>query len=87
MTPEQQRIAIADACEWGKDSYWVTCVDVLKDLNAMHEALKLFKDDEIQWSKYRYYILGIIEPHRNELHATASQQAESFLRTIGKLTE
>ncbi len=52
MNPEQQRIAIAEACGYYKDNqYWcvrtgngVVCTfeppDYLNDLNAMHEAEK-----------------------------------------------
>ena len=42
MNPEQQRIAIAEACGW-KTGYrdpeaWHPLPDYLNDLNAMHEA-------------------------------------------------
>lgn len=68
--------------------------DYLSDLNAMHEAEKTLKD----WSKYVCFvakvICGDIRPKVSGndyhvassalLHATASQRAEAFLRTIGK---
>ena len=56
MTPEQQRIAIAEFCGWkrkGKNKIWINpnlgggfdylsgLPDYLNDLNAMHEAEKL----------------------------------------------
>ena len=66
MTPEAQRIAIAEACGWtdiraqkiGNDhDSWGTkdgqrnrIPDYLSDLNAMHEAEKVLTDE--QWSKY-----------------------------------
>ena len=95
MSPEAQRIAIAEACgivskdKWG--SLYKTprgilrdCPDYLNDLNAMHEAEK---------------VLGLMQRHHfanrvassadagwgfKALHATAAQRAEAFLRTIGK---
>lgn len=57
MTPEQQRIAIAEACGWKKQMSGQACLgwlspdhgnllfdfvpDYLNDLNAMHEAEKV----------------------------------------------
>ena len=39
MTPEQQRIAIAEACGEDNDSIYRDLIpDYLNDLNAMHEA-------------------------------------------------
>jgi hypothetical protein len=98
MTPEAQRIAIAEACGWkphadgrgyhqGEHSIWKSSKplpDYLTDLNAMHEAEKYFKDDEAAWHGYKFWLLGNIEPHRHEIHATAAQRAEAFLRTLGK---
>ena len=97
MTPEQQRIAIAEACGWtdtqiidGK--YGQTDVpNYLNDLNAMHEAEKiiprqLFHVDYWQkgYGRFQQILSGItITPYS----ATASQRAEAFLRTIGKWEE
>ena len=113
MTPEQQRIAIAEACGltnvapmivknvkhqgdditvgiWYDDG-WVP--QYLNDLNAMHEAEKVLG---ACWPTYCEYLLEIVEPeprslevchYWNLLHATASQRAEAFLRTIGKWEE
>jgi len=111
MTPEQQRIAIAEACGWqdssGQGLYWndkehraliapggalhrirkaanLCCEpdkqllpDYLNDLNAMHEAEKIIP--VISWDIYERNLAHCIS-------ATASQRAEAFLRTIGKLT-
>ena len=103
MTPEQQRIAIAEACGcidihedgsvWeipptmrkyvGDRQYVVTdwLPDYLNDLNAMHEAEKVLTEKQ----QDRYYA----ELSKNGtwfqcLHATASQRAEAFLKTIDK---
>lgn len=112
MSPDAQRIAIAEACGWKtpgsrevieRTKNWVTrdsqqhfispdgigtgisaLPDYLTDLNAMHEAEKVFKDDEIEWQKYANQLYRITEPHRHILHATAAQRAEAFLHTIGK---
>ena len=97
MTPEQQRIAIAEACGWtdtqiidGK--YGQTDVpNYLNDLNAMHEAEKiiprqLFHVDYWQkgYGRFQQILSGLtITPYS----ATASQRAEAFLRTIGKWEE
>lgn len=64
MTPEQQRIAIAEVCGWkphpdgvgyyqGEFSIWRSAKplpDYLTDLNAMHEAEKVLT--AIQWAEY-----------------------------------
>jgi len=65
MTPEQKRIAIAEACGWTHYhlDLWVppgtedfseldcdSLPDYLSDLNAMHEAEKVLTED--QWGPY-----------------------------------
>ena len=124
MTPEQQRIAIAEACGWknvdagagrvwgfttrhkGTPSESDVCVDVpnyLNDLNAMHDAEKfiLSTDLYIQYVNYLFRSVGLnrtyymgatpeVFPADRQFavfHATASQRAEAFLRTIGKWEE
>ena len=111
MNPEQQRIAIAEACGWTEIEPCTCCYgvsrgytptpgahkkhlpDYLNDLNAMHDAEKVLKQ---RWSNYCEKLLEIVEPeprslevchYWNLLHATASQRAEAFLRTIGKWEE
>ena len=103
MNPEQQRIAIAEACgKWhsGWPHEYMNQADRLRhipnylnDLNAMHEAEKVLG---ACWPTYCEHLLEIVEPeprtleicHRwNLLHATATQRAEAFLRTIGKWEE
>ena len=100
MTPEQQRIAIAESCGWtdtqiidGK--YGQTDVpNYLNDLNAMHEAEKVLTvAQRITYANQIGVILsggsvGRAIPNWWFIHeATASQRAEAFLRTIGKWEE
>ena len=98
MTPEQQRIAIAEACGW-KTGYrdpeaWHPLPDFFHDLNAMHEAEKVLTvAQRITYANQIGVILsggsvGRAIPNWWFIHeATASQRAEAFLRTIGKWEE
>lgn len=72
--------------------------DYPNDLNAMHEAEKLLLPDDAQYSQWNFYAaeLGRLtlndnsrgwQPLSNDdcfplLHASASQRAEAFLRTL-----
>ena len=106
MNPEQQRIAIAEACGltnvapmivknvkhqgdditvgiWSDDG-WVP--NYLNDLNAMHEAEKVLV--RLQWVSYLRRLQTLCDESVTwPIHATASQRAEAFLRTIGKWEE
>jgi len=97
MTPEAQRIAIAEACGWKniqmsacvelatgwKDGWKSRLPDYPADLNAMHEAEEgLF--DRNDWSACRYEETLKSMTRAWAWHATAAQRAEAFLRTIGK---
>jgi hypothetical protein len=100
MTPEAQRIAIAEACGW-KTGYrdpeaWHPLPDYLNDLNAMHEAVSIFDYD--QADGFEDHLCDICKRLNDEkenpapwrfavVNATASQRAEAFLRTIGKWKE
>jgi hypothetical protein len=89
MTPEEQRIAIAEACGW-KTGYrdpeaWHPLPDYLNDLNAMHEAEKVL--DKRQEDIMNSTLWDIMDGRKYLWHATASQRAESFLRTVGKWKE
>jgi hypothetical protein len=90
MTPESQRIAIAEACGW-KTGYrdpeaWHPLPDYLNDLNAMHDAEKvLFGRND--WSSCKYDEYLDVATSSWKWNATASQRAEAFLRTIGKWEE
>ena len=95
MTPEKQRIAIAEACETMQWSYALPqkCVGAsvpkyTEDLNAMHDAEKVLTEKGVDtWWAY----VDLINRHNlipfgqsTAVHATAAQRAEAFLRTIGK---
>jgi hypothetical protein len=122
MTPDQQRIAIAEACGWTAEqdsngywravshkhgnavelwlserSVWSSGIpDYLGDLNAMHEAEKVFWDTG-KAMEFTNQLVGIVclargfrwdkgtpDDHLMCLsHATAAQRAEAFLRTLG----
>lgn len=63
------------------------------DLNAMHEAEKTLTDE--QWYEYREHLRTVVlgkiryvsQWCKTDIHATASQRAEAFLRTIDKWEE
>jgi hypothetical protein len=75
---------------------WVHKIpDYLNDLNAMHEAEKVLKDDQRQ--TYFVKMAGVLVWADDNpdgatmgwlhMHATAKQRAEAFLKTIGKWEE
>jgi hypothetical protein len=95
MTPEQQRIAIAEACGWNTKKEVLGTVymyrdpqgniaaalpDYLNDLNAMHEAEKTLKIGD----EWHGYYMHFVDGGGVKINATAAQRAEAFLRTIGK---
>jgi hypothetical protein len=96
MTPEAQRITIAEACGWTREGYlwrgpthrkdWpASCraadlPDYLNDLNAMHEAEKVLTNE--QEKEYAYQLEAVCCPREYGWHATAAQRAEAFLRTL-----
>ena len=90
MNPEQQRIAIAEACGW-KTGYrdpeaWHPLPDYLNDLNAMHEAEKTLTDKAHEEFRLNLYdVIG--DDSRLIVSSTAAQRAEAFLLTIGKWEE
>jgi hypothetical protein len=72
MKPEEQRIAIAEACGYYKDNqYW--CIrteqgvvgtfdlpDYLNDLNAMRKAEKVLMKDKNLWDYYGHKLYWIV---------------------------
>ena len=99
MTPEAQRIAIAEACGLSKNWNWKTAQtavgwvvdslpDYLNDLNAMHEAEKTL--NPILSAEYARILTSIAwqseQPVFAPMTATAAQRGEAFLCTIGKRT-
>ena len=99
MTLEKQRIAIATACGWteissrcmwGLPPFAIDCgtedclkhlPDYLNDLNACHEMEKALTD--IQRGYYWDHLKDMTDEGFDQLHATAPQRAEAFLRTLG----
>lgn len=91
MTNEEINIAIAEATGWiltamnwwFKDGeYFSLPPDYCTNLNAMHEAENALNDCEVKWGEFRHHLMHIIERTRHELHATARQRAEAFLKTL-----
>lgn len=81
MTPEAQRIAIAEACGWAHASVGPFAhPDYLTDLNAMHEAEKVLTNAQ----RERYRTELVYKLAGGDVFATAAQKAEAFLWTIGK---
>jgi hypothetical protein len=99
MTDEQINIAIAEACGWLIVKAWDgSLIGKLKneqgpmdeipyycnDLNAMHEAEKVF--DTALYCRYINELCDLTIKGNNSMYmATARQRAEAFLRTINKL--
>jgi hypothetical protein len=88
MKPEQQRIAIAEACGWKCSEYSHELgqlvaqfiPDYIHDLDAMHEAEQVLNN--VQRERYR---TELVYSHAGgDVFATAAQRAEAFLKTIGK---
>ena len=110
MKPEQQRIAIAEACgitdchrvielwrpapnnvrlEGIMGGNKVTVPDYLNDLNAMYEAEKVLRADQLAdyFDRLCHQVIdGSLAPAGCVWHATAAQRAEAFLRTLSLWT-
>lgn len=97
MTPEKQRIAIAEACGHGDystrmngwhDNQIDGLPNYLNDLNAMHEAEKILTEEQrIAYSNHTYDVACKVQRETDKwrwISLTAAQRAEAFLRTIGK---
>lgn len=91
MNPDQQRIAIAEACGWSLDyinhhaMYYVPSKDLhigdpLNDLNAMAAAESIIIKAGAQ--TIRLYEDALQKFVANIVFATAAQRAEAFLRTL-----
>lgn len=101
MTDAQINQAIAEACGWGWFQKICTgellgkfveekgplrsIPDYCDDLNAMHEAEKVL--DTIEQGHYWDHLKDLTDEGFDQLHATARQRAEAFLRTLGKWEE
>ena len=95
MSPEAQRIAIAEACGWKHIAFkrgWIKagdgetqCVipDYLNNLNAMNDAEKALSVREKQNYISTLRNICVVAGCWPET-ATADQRAQAFLHTIGK---
>jgi hypothetical protein len=74
----------AMAARLSERSVWsVGIPDYLDDLNAMHEAEKVLDFNQLRDMEDSVSFQFAVYP----FHATASQRAEAFLRTLGLWTE
>ena len=97
MKPEQQRIAIAEACGYERltqhEAVWRhkgskiytagNLPSYLTDLNAMHEAENL----ALLSAQQRRDYADALDDGNGGHFATSAQRAEAFLRTVGKWEE
>jgi hypothetical protein len=98
MEDEQINIAIAEVCGWiiikacdgsligklkNEQGPMEEIPDYCNDLNAMHEAEKIF--DAALYCRYINELCDLTIKGKNCMYmATARQRAEAFLRTINK---
>jgi hypothetical protein len=82
MTEEQQRIAIAEVC-----GGIITMPDYPRDLNAMHDAevyaaANVADFDRFYWIKLAEVTKCSRIDGKQIAHATASERAEAFVKTL-----
>ncbi len=96
MTPESQRIAIAEACGWvrhgdeGIYGCWddpqgfthADCPDYLNDLNAMHEAEKVL-DERDRWNYGNTLALSVLKEENAYFGQNQDDLAEPNLNGFG----
>jgi hypothetical protein len=98
MKPEEQRIAIAEACGWHDigEPAWNGRVlgrlgrgplenipDYLNDLNAMHEAVETLRGlDGPQWFDFQRTLMIECGSWMNCIQSSAARRAEAFLKTL-----
>jgi hypothetical protein len=87
MKPEEQRVAIAEACGHGDystrmngwhDDQIEGLPNYLNDLNEMHEAEKILDDEA--FGDYRHYLIDKLKTSWGV--ATAAERAEAFLKAL-----
>ena len=86
MKPEQQRIAIAEACGWKTDKrgfgwlsprgYYAPEPDYLNDLNAMHDAEKVLT--KANWGGYAAELYRITDAHNHGISPNHHWLAVAF---------
>jgi hypothetical protein len=88
MTDEQINWAITEAI--GADPHWKCAKDYCNDLNAMYEAEKSLKGYK-QIHTYVWHLNNRKDWETDfklmEVHISARDRAEAFLRTLGKWEE
>lgn len=88
MTDQQINWAITEAI--GADPHWKCAKDYCNDLNAMHEAEKTLKGYQ-QIHTYVWHLSNRKDWETDfklmEVHISARDRAEAFLRTLGKWEE
>ncbi len=98
ITQDQKRIKIAEACGWGQPfgptgdwerpdgsmTRWCMVPDYFGSLDAMHEAEKTLLKDGPDSDLWLDYLMNVVAcaPAWLSNHATASQRAEAFGRTL-----
>ena len=85
MTDQQINWAITEAI--GADPHWKCAKDYCTDLNAMHEAEEALKGYQ-QIHTYVWHLSNRKDWETDfklmEVHISARDRAEAFLRTLGK---
>jgi hypothetical protein len=89
MTPEQQRIAIAEFCGW-KDCHSAMIPNYFSDKNAMQQAKE--KLDIHERELFRRFLRFVVTEDQNNRDnapefATAGQEAKAILLALGKWIE
>jgi hypothetical protein len=90
MTDEQINAAIETVLH--RNEHWIISRDYCTDLNAMHDAeerLGVSKRSFAMWLAQILYTTPRVDLDDQflNIHATARQRAEAFLRTLGKWQE
>jgi hypothetical protein len=81
-------VLASDQTANGWEGYDATEIpDYLTDLNAMHEAEKMLRPLNTYgewplWDNYLSILRDLVSNRGDEVHATAAQRAEAFLRTL-----
>lgn len=94
LTPDQQRIKVAELCGWRwMRYYWyldaehTTPTEVcrlpnyLNDLNIMYEAEQILIDKNL-YVAFAIHLCNMRGGHNTVAHATAAQRAEAFVLTM-----
>ncbi len=88
MSDDEINVAITEAID--ADPHWKCAKDYCNDLNAMHEVEKTLKGYQ-QIHTYVWHLHNrkdwVTDFKLMEVHASARDRAEAFLRTLGKWKE